>query len=450
MHRREWLAAVVLGAIAGPMRRPGEARGMAEAKRGKVLVIGAGMAGLAAARQLASRGFEVLVLEGRERLGGRIWTDRSTWSPVDLGASWIEVQKVNPLAPLARQWKIPTRYTDFESVGLYDVDGRRLRADRLEDVCDEYERLVLEAQQRGLPDSISVGDVLKKSLDGPALSAQTRRIWRWAMATQACEYGAEPRDLSLNHFDEHYALEWDDLWVIGGYDQLIARMAEGLDIQLGQEVQEIEYGDRQVRIVAAGQTYAADRVIVTLPLGVLKAGRVRFSPELPSWKREAIERLAMGVVNKIVLHYPHRFWPAEPHFLGYASPDGAGLPHIVNQFALSGQNILTAHVAGDEAKRLEQLADQEVVAHAQRILQIMFGRSIPEPTAFQVTHWGQDPFSLGSYSYAPVGANGAEHDVLAEPLGDRLFFAGEATHRRFPSTVHGAYLSGLREAERIG
>ena len=231
---------------------------MAEAVRGKVLVIGAGMAGLAAARQLASRGYEVLVLEGRQRIGGRIWTDRTHGRPVELGASWIESRKLNPVAPLARKWKIPFRRTDFEWVALYDIDGRRFRADRLDQVAVEFERLVLASQARGLPDDVSVAEIINKRLAAPALSQPTRRIWRWAMAAQACEYGAELEHLSLNHFDEHYELNWDDLWVVGGYDRLVARMAEGLDIRMGQEVQQIEYGGDQVRVDVTGQSYAAD------------------------------------------------------------------------------------------------------------------------------------------------------------------------------------------------
>jgi len=416
----------------------------------KILILGAGMAGLAAARSLTAAGFEVLVLEGRERLGGRIWTDRSRTSPVDLGASWIELRKLNPLAALARQWRVPTRYTDFGSVALYDYDGRRLRSDRVERITDAFERLVLKAQSQGVPDRTSVADCLARSLNGRPLERQSRRVWQWAMATQACEYGADLRDLSLNHFDEHYEMEWDDLLVVGGYDRLVERMAAGLEIRLGREVRRIEHGDEGVRVVASGETYAADAAIVTLPLGVLKAERVQFSPDLPARKREAIARLGMGVVDKIVLHYPRRFWPAAPHFLGYAARDGGGeLAQIVNLYAGAGQNALAVHVAGDKARALERQTDRDAVAGVQRILRTMFGDDIPEPSDVRVTRWGQDPFSLGSYSYASVAATGEDHDILAEPVGARLLFAGEATHRRFPSTVHGAYFSGLREAERV-
>ncbi|HUY91360.1 MAG TPA: FAD-dependent oxidoreductase [Pirellulales bacterium] len=417
----------------------------------QILVIGAGMAGLAAARTLTAAGFDVLVLEGRQRLGGRIWTDRSFPGAVDLGASWIESKQLNPLAPLARRWKIPTSYTDFESTALYDYDGRRLRADRVAAVSKQYERLMLDAQSQNLPAGVSVADVLNRMLRRPGIDQQERRIWQWAMGAQASEYGADLADLSLNHFDEHYEMEWDDYLVVGGYDRLVERMAAGLDVRLGQKVERIEYEDRQVRVVlAAGETVSAERALVTLPLGVLQAGSVQFSPELPDWKLAAIARLAMGVVNKLVLGYPRRFWPAKPHFLGYAARDGNGeLAQIVNLAAATGQNVLAIHFVGGRAKELEQESDERAVAGAQRILRIMFGAEIPEPDVVRVTRWGQDPFALGAYSYAPPGASGENRDRLAAPLGERLFFAGEATHRRFPSTAHGAYLSGVREAERL-
>ena len=409
------------------------------------------MAGLAAARTLKAAGVETLVLEGRDRPGGRIWTDRSFPGAVDLGASWIEISKLNPLAPLARRWKIPTFYTDFESTAVFDYDGRRLRADRVEGVTDEFERLVLMAQTQGLPDGVSVGELLNRVLRRPGLSRQDRRIWQWAMGAQASEYGADLADLSLNHFDENYEMEWDDLLVVGGYDRLVERLAAGLDVRLGRKAERIEYDERRVRVaVASGEVFSAERAIITLPLGVLQAGSVQFSPELPDWKRGAISRLAMGVVDKLVLSYPRRFWPAKPHFLGYAARDGGGeLAQIVNLYAATGQNALAIHFAGRRAKELEQQSDEHAVAAAQRILRIMFGDSIPEPSAYRLTRWGQDPFSLGAYSYARPGSTGADHDLLAAPVADRLFFAGEATHRRFPSTVHGAYLSGTREAERV-
>lgn len=409
------------------------------------------MAGLAAARTLAAAGVETLIIEGRQRLGGRIWTDRSFPGAVDLGASWIEIKTLNPLWPLARRWKIPTTYTDFESAAVYDHDGRRLRADRIEAVTDKFERLVLAAQSQNLPNDVSVADVVNRVLGRPGVDQQDRRIWHWAMGTQASEYGADLADLSLNHFDENYEMEWNDYLVVGGYDRLVERMAAGLDVRLGETIERIEYDDRQVRVLlASGEMLAAERAIVTLPLGVLKAGRVQFSPELPERKREAIARLAMGVVNKLVLNFPRRFWPAKPHFLGYAARDGSGeLAQIVNLYAAAGQNALAIHFAGRRAKELEQQSEEATVAAAVRILRVMFGAAIPDPDACRLTRWGQDPFSFGSYSYAPPGATGEDHDLLAAPVGRRLFFAGEATHRRFPSTVHGAYLSGVREAERL-
>ncbi|HEX7448803.1 MAG TPA: FAD-dependent oxidoreductase, partial [Pirellulales bacterium] len=206
-----------------------------------------------------------------------------------------------------------------------------------------------------------------------------------------------------------------------------------------------------VRIETSLDEFAADRAIVTLPLGVLKAGQVEFSPALPPKKLAAIERLGMGLMNKVVLQYAERFWPAEAEVLGFASRTPGMFPQFLNLFAATGMPLLVAVVAGDYARALEPLSDEQVVARAQYALRSMFAsRTVPEPTAFRVTRWGSDPWTRGSYSYVPVAASGEDYETLAEPVGERLFFAGEATNREFPSTAHGAYLSGLREAARIG
>lgn len=436
---------------------------MAGQRRGEtIVVVGAGIAGLAAARELAAQGFQVRVLEGRQRIGGRIWTERSLSAPVDLGAASIEIQRRNPLTPLARQWQIAVKPLRYESTRLYDSAGARWDEDEAEEIADRLEAAVDRERRRAKTEAArkpreqsskglrSVRDaVAKHGLAGP-LDTALGRAQQWAAAVQACEYGAELRELSLAWFDDDFDADWDDLLVVGGFDRLIERLAAGLDIRLGHEIHRIEYDSQAVRVESSQGTLTADRVLVTLPLGVLKAGHVVFSPTLPESKLAAIERLDMGLLNKVVLQYGERFWPAEVDVLGYASRTPGMFPQFINLFAATGVPILVGTIAGDYARALEPLADEQIVARAQHVLRGMFAsKTVPEPTAFCVTRWGSDPWTRGSYSYVPVRASGADYDVLAEPLGERLFFAGEATNREFPATAHGAYLSGMREAARI-
>ncbi|HEX7447856.1 MAG TPA: FAD-dependent oxidoreductase, partial [Pirellulales bacterium] len=244
MYRRDWLKWAIWSAwaeLAGARSSMGETR--RREKGEKIVVIGAGIAGLAAARELASRGFEVLVLEGRQRTGGRIWTDRSLSTPVELGAGSIEIQRRNPLTPLARKWQIAATPLQYESVALYDTAGARWDeddveqlADRLEAAVDRERRRAKATRSRQQSAPRSVRDVATaRCLFGP-LDTALGRAQQWAAAVQTCEYGAELRDLSLAWFDDDFDADWDDLLVVGGFDRLIERLAAGLDIRLGHEV----------------------------------------------------------------------------------------------------------------------------------------------------------------------------------------------------------------------
>jgi monoamine oxidase len=421
--------------------RPGE----------KILVVGGGVSGLAAARELHSSGFQVTVLEGRERLGGRVWTHRGLGVAVDMGASWIEGVKGNPLTDLARQFAADTRETDFESVILFDRDGRRLSESEAEAINRNYEELLEEAQALAgrLNKDISYGEAIQRVLAGEELSAEEQRALDWAVSAAALEGAADLEQLSLLYSDEDEGFEGESFLFPGGYDQIVQGLARGLEIRLGQRVTRIEHSPRGVRVTTDKGQWEGDRAVVTLPLGVLRRGSVKFVPELPKAKQEAIHRLDMGVLNKVVLRFPRMFWPAEPHFLSYMSDRKGEFPVFMNWHHFTGAPALMAFTAGKFGRSLEPLSDNEVAQGMMAVLRKMFGSAIPEPDSGVRARWASDPFAGGSYSHISVGATPQDYDRLAEPVENRLFFAGEATIRQYPATVHGAFLSGVREAKRI-
>lgn len=452
MQRRELLRATICGLL-GPIgfrSRASLASGSGAGKGKTALVIGAGIAGLAAARRLSDHGFSVVVLESRQRIGGRVWTDRSWGTPIELGASWLEQEDVNPLKLLANQSKLELTPSNLESMALYDHDGARFDDDEVEELLEDFDDLMgrIEAMAQRIGTDISLGEAARRAISPSPLSAVDRRELEWALSIQVWDSAAELDRLSLRHFDPNIDSEAEDLTVGGGFDRLIEQLAKGLQIRQGQDVSRIEYDAAGVRVFAGSTPLAADLAVVTVPIGVLKSNRIAFRPELPQRKRAAIEKLEMGLLNKVALRYPRRFWPADKEFLGYMPREGAGFRHFVNLPPSSGEPILTAFAAGDHARDLERRDDRDIVAAAHETLQKMFGNRIPQPAGFRVTRWGADRFAFGSYSYVPLGGSGRDYDALAEPVLDRLLFAGEATHRQFPATVHGAYLSGLREAER--
>jgi monoamine oxidase len=418
-----------------------------------VLVVGAGMAGLAAARQLQADGFKVLLLEGRNRIGGRTWTDHS-WpnAHLDLGASWIHGVRGNPITGLARNFNVETLPTDYDSITLYDTAGRRLDDDKAEQIYNQFEELAdaIEEIAEELENDISVEQAVNLALSDTRLTDQAKRALNYTLnAIIEQEMAADIAELSLFYLDEDEAFGGEDVLFPGGYDQLVNGLAEGLDIKLNQIVEQISYGDDGVTVVTQQAEFEADRVIITLPLGVLKQGTVTFSPRLPGWKQAAINNLRMGLLNKVYLRFDEVFWETETDLLGYISAEKGQWAEWLNIYKYTGQPILLAFNAATYGRAIERLADEEIVAGAMATLRQIYGPDIPNPTAWLITRWASDPFAYGSYSFIPVGASSEDYDALAEPVAHRLFFAGEATNRDYPATVHGAFLSGIREAERI-
>ncbi len=157
----------------------------------------------------------------------------------------------------------------------------------------------------------------------------------------------------------------------------------------------------------------------------------------------------MGAFNKLFLRFPKSFWPADRDWLEYMDEQSPHWAVWFNSFKYTNAPILVGFDIGAHGPSLEYLSDQEIAATAMNVLHRMFGSTIPAPTAWRTTRWASDPFSFGSYSHTPPGASSLDYDVLAQPIGGRLFFAGEATHRSHYGSVHGAFLSGERAARQI-
>ncbi len=450
MTRRRLLTAT-FWALAGACARPRPASARPGKQRGKIAVVGAGIAGLGAARELADRGFEVIVLEVRRRLGGRIWTDRSLGLPIDLGAQWIEESRGNPIKRLARRFGAPTVRDDDEWL-LYGPDGRRIADHVAAEISADGDWLLreLESLSSRLDQDVSVADGVRRILAGEELSADERRYLDAYLVGLETSTGACMERLSLAYGDPGEGYWGPDLLFPQGYDAIVRGLAEGLDVRLGHRVKRIITGDAGVVLETADSgALGADRAIVTVPLGALKAGSIEFRPELPEAKRQAIARLEMGVLDKVALRFDKPFWPLDVDKFGHVSDQRGEVPELLNWHKFSSQPVLIAYYSADFARRMEALDDAGAVARVMAVVRKIFGRSVPEPSGALVTRWAADPVTRGSYSYVPVGASDRDHDLLAEPTKGGIHFAGEATSRSNPATVHGAYLSGLREAERI-
>ena len=425
-----------------------------DTKQADVLVIGAGISGLAAAASLQAAGYRVIVLEARNRIGGRVWTNRA-WPdmPLDMGASWIHGVDGNPIAEIATDNDIATAETDYENVWLYTSDGRLLEDaehDAAEKLAETFYAEALEEADDRYDADVSIQQALNDKLAQEPLSASQKRMLDYFVnATIEHEFAADVADISRFAWERGEAFGGEDVLFPGGYDQIARILAAGLDIRLEHPVQSIDYSGEGVEVKTAAGQFDAERVIVTLPLGVLQKGVVDFDPPLPEAKQEAIDALGMGLLNKVYLRFPHIFWPKEADVLGFISEKKGEWTETLNIAHYTGAPVLLCFNAATYGRAIEKLTDDEMIAQAMQRLRTIFGPDIPEPTGHLVTRWASDPYAYGSYSYLRPGTDGDTLDALAAPVGDRLFFAGEATSRDYEATVHGAYLSGLRAAEEI-
>ncbi len=418
----------------------------------RALVLGAGLAGLAAAKTLAQAGFDVQVLEGRDRLGGRTWTS-THWpdAPLDMGASWIHGTRGNPLTDLAKAAGAELAETDEENAWIYGADGAELDEvgeERLEEIQEWLEEVIGEAQD-GDEDQ-SVRAAVEAALRDETYSALDRQMLEFLLNTiLEHEYSSSVEQLSAYWFDDDEAFGGGDALLLEGYQRIVQSLAEGIPVALNEVVQRVDWSGSGVVVNTTRGAYSADLAVVSVPLGVLKAGDIRFTPALPTRKRTAIEALGVGVLNKCYLRFEEVFWPSEADWLQYIPEVRGEWSDWVSLTHAAGWPVLLGFNAADKGREMESWSDTQIVASAMQTLRRMFGAGIPEPVDFQITRWWNDLFSRGSYSFNALGSEPRMRDHLAEPLEGRLFFAGEATERSYFGTAHGAYLSGVRAGREI-
>jgi phosphoethanolamine N-methyltransferase len=416
----------------------------------RVIVVGAGVSGLTAARDLERGGADVTVFDARDRIGGRTWTADVGGAPIDLGASWIHGPIDNPLADEVRDAGLTWANDGVWGMGLtVFVEG--------EGWAPAHVAATLVASQADFDPAEAAAAL------GPAATYRDAAEWyvgdRRLIGEQAdvVRFGIEWLEATLNiaglpdrvsvpgtaGYVDHAG---GNVMVTGGYTRLVEHLAADLDVRLDEAVIAIDHGDAGCVVTATTGRYECDRVVVTVPLTVLQQRRVTFTPDIAEHEAAA-DRLAMANLEKAVFRFDERFWPASARRMTFVSDDHR-FPSWIDTSHHAGAPTLIAFYNPLATPGLVDRSLDERAAMALAVLRTMIPDA-PDPIAVHMTDWTNDPLTSGSYSYVKVGGGPDDMEQLARPASDRLFFAGEHTVPRHFGTVHGAFMSGGRVATEV-
>ena len=410
----------------------------------KVIIIGAGISGLAAAEKLTSEGIEVLILEAQERVGGRLRTDRSLGFAFDEGASWIHGSDGNPITQVAEDAGASTFLTDDENLKVFDKDGSEYQEDG-EKEYESFEEACAHVERKG-DNEASFEDVFKEEY----AEKMEDRLWKYMLSAYLeFDVGGDISKMNSGYYADDKMYNGVDVIMTNGYDLIAEHLAKDLDIRYNEKVSAIDYSSDKVKITSSGGSYEAEVVIVTVPLGVLKNGVIDFEPKLSDKKQQAIDGLEMGSVNKFLLTWDTAFWDTDLQYIGYTPDEFGKFNYFLNCSKFVNANALMTFGFGDYGEETESMGNEEIISEIMSHLKVIYGDQIPKPTNMLRTKWKSNEYTYGAYSFATVGVKTKAYDWLAENVDHKLFFAGEHTSRYYRGTVHGAYLSGIREAEQI-
>ncbi|MBN4081626.1 FAD-dependent oxidoreductase [bacterium AH-315-C07] len=414
---------------------------------GKVIIIGAGAAGMYAASLLQAKNIDVTILEASDKYGGRVMPLKGFADfDIELGAEEIH-GKNSVLYTMAQDENSAIFFGD--SNNYITLDGS---LSAMKDVITDADIKAAEA----FVEDAAVYDGIERTVYGQMQNEGiASRVYHLVNALLANEYGTDYTHMSIKGLAEE-----DDLWTSGDENYIVTnktflKILESQcsnilsKIQLKTPITSINYNTAQIKLADAdGNTYTADKVIVSVPISVIKDGDISFSPTLSAAKKDAMEKIGMGAGMKIILKFNLRFWDNN---LGSIYGDGY-VPEFWYTANNRGNNhVLTAFVMGEKAEYLSGQGDDAVTTVVEE-LDAMYGNSVATNALIDshIMDWYKEPYIKGAYSYAAKGDIIAARKEVASSISSKLFFAGEATHYEgHAATLHGALETGFRAAEEL-
>lgn len=443
MERRTFIKQFITMSLAVPVVAACANNNSKKRDRDKIVIIGAGLAGISAAKLLQANNYDVLILESTNYIGGRTRTDHSLDIPFDTGASWIHGINGNPIKKLANNYDIQLSLTNDESLIAY-IGSNVIPEDRYYKVEDDFYNIL-----KTISSDSKSGEDFYSLISRKYPNKIKDPLFKFFLSTYLAFDTGPLNNLSGELYDEGEVFSGPEKMISGGYDQIAKKISKNFKIKLNQHVKSIDYQQDKIKVETDLTSYVCNKVVITVPLGVLKNNIISFSPNLPSYKRESIENVGMNYVNKYIAVWEKPFWD-DKQYLVFARD----IPDIFNYFVnlnkqYSKSNALMSFAYGAQAQRLESLSDNQVIEELMLPLKTAFGDEIKYPVKFNKTSWVNNKNSFGSYSYISKDSTLEDFDNLEKPIGNKIFFAGEHTDKKYFSTAHGAYLSGIKAAKRI-
>ena len=417
-----------------------------------VVVIGAGASGIAASENLMAAGFKVILIEARDRMGGRASTRLVGSVTFDAGASWLADSQVNYLRATADSMGVKLYPTDFNRA-LVQYKGVNVPVEGAEFMTAVKRRLTLPyikirireffGLRKTLPSMASMLDPLLKKYGAQAAYARELIIVNEASNLDLTSIAPLLLEHDLIGDDGYDPFPTDDVMVDGGMQAFVTSLAKKVKPSLREAAQAVIRTENGVTVQTTRRRIDADAVIVTVPLGLLKAGTIQFDPGLPVEHRAAIDRLGFGNEKKTCLVYPNMNWAKEHHLV--ALHDSPYFNFMVNVAAIKGQPMVMALSAGDKQIAADSLSIDELATALHVNVRSILGPDAPDPIDYSTTDWGNDPYALGAYSHSSLDTLGNEKKILQHPIAGRILLAGEALSNR-SGYVDGAWNDGQRAA----
>ena len=424
----------------------------------RVVVVGAGIAGLTAARALHVAGVDVVVVEGRDRIGGRTHTVEVAGVPVDLGGSWIHNGAGSPMLDYVDSLGIDRMPAVTSAIALnaavFDrASGAFPSTDARNALTGAMAGFAMAgARVEELGPGLDVAEAMAK-----VLAEVDPDIRRTLGALLSMNEGKDDDDMSFDFLRRHFfsgGAMHEDSMPRGGYRGVVDALADGLAIHLSTAVERIVQAGDGVTVHTTSGPFDGSHVLVTVPLGVMKADVIGFDPPLPPGHLAAVDRMGFGVLEKVVIAYDRAPWQVggAPTHVTIVDTGGPEWPMILDLSTWYGTPVVVGFATGARGRALAGTPESERIAALHETICALSPGDAPTPIATTTTSWATDPFVLGCYANIALGTAPEQHVADIETLGTphgRILFAGEHTCELGTSTVDSAWLSGLREASRL-